>query len=68
MVVALVALPNSIESPPTEPVGPIEPRRAVRVTVGGVDAHSVLNHAAARRLILSKVRASAASSEDVVKD
>ena len=53
MVVALV-VEQDIE--PSEPVGQSESQRCARVTVGGVDAHSVIDLAAARRLMLSKVR------------
>jgi len=57
VIVALASLENSIEpTEPTESTEPIETRCRTRVTVGGVDAHSVINDAAARRLILSKVR------------
>jgi len=59
MVVALVALQNPIEVPPIDQG---ESRRSSRVTIGGVDAHSVIDLPVARRLILSKVRDSATTA------
>jgi len=58
MLVALAPLQKPIEEPPVEES---ESHRCARVTVGGVDAHSVIDLAAARRLILSKVRESRAT-------